>query len=107
MSGLSSRGASASWMLPYGLKAGGYDVILELACAPGSGGQVSIKEDFHSLTRNVVPTRGWDDFTSQNLGTLRIKANSTGLNLSALTIEGDGLFLLRGVKLVPVAPESR
>jgi hypothetical protein len=38
---------------------------------------------------------------------LRVKANSTGLNLNALTVEGDGLFLLRAVKLVPVATEAQ
>jgi hypothetical protein len=103
LDGWKSKGASARWMLPFPLKAGGYEVVLEMACAPGSGGQVTIKEDFHSLTKMVKPTKSWQDFASQSLGTLRVKANSTGLNLNALTVEGDGLFLLRAVKLLPVA----
>jgi hypothetical protein len=107
LEGWKARGASARWALPYNLKAGGYEVILEIACGSGSGGQVTIKEDFHSLTKNITPTRSWDDFSSQTLGTLRVKANSIGLNLTAVTVEGDGLFLLRGVRLVPTAPDAR
>jgi hypothetical protein len=107
LDGWKAKGASAKWTLPFPLKAGGYEIVLEMACAPGSGGQVTIKEDFHSLTKSVAPTKGWDDFVSQSLGTLRVKANSTGLSLGALTVEGDGLFLLRAVKLVPVAIEAQ
>jgi hypothetical protein len=103
LEGWKSPGASARWTLPFPLKAGGYEIVVEMACAPGSGGQVRIKEDFHTLTRTVTPTKGWTDFASQALGTLRVKANATGLDLGALTVEGDGLFLLRAVKLIPLS----
>jgi hypothetical protein len=103
LEGWKNPGACARWTLPFPLKAGGYEVVLEMACAPGSGGQVTIREDFHTLTRTVVPTKGWADFASQALGTLRVKANATDLNLRALTVEGDGLFLLRAVKLIPLS----
>ncbi len=103
LDGWKSTGSSARWTLPFPLKAGGYEVIVEMACAPGSGGQVTVKEDFHTLTKAIAPTNGWDDFGSQTLGTLRVRANSTNLNLGAITVEGDGLFLLRCVKLVPVS----
>ena len=106
LEGWKNQEASARWSLPFPLKPGGYKVILEMACAPGSGGQITIKEDFHTLTRAIPTTGSWDDFTSQTLGTLRIKANATGLNMAALTVEGDGLFLLRSVKLVPVSEAS-
>ncbi len=106
LEGWKSKDASATWTLPFPLKAGGYEVVLEMACAPGSGGKITIKEDFHTLTRVVSPTKGWDDFASQTLGTLRIKANATGLHMAALTVEGDGLFLLRSVKLVPLSETS-
>jgi len=102
LEGWKSKDASATWTLPFPLKAGGYEVVLEMACAPGSGGKITIKEDFHTLTRTITPTKSWDDFASQTLGTLRIKANATGLNMAALTVEGDGLFLLRSVRLVPL-----
>lgn len=98
--------ARAQWKLSAPLSAGGYEVILEMACAPGSGGQVTVREDFHTLTRKVQPTAGWESFESQSLGTIRIRHNATGLDLQALTVEGDGLFLLRCVKLVPIASES-
>ncbi|MGI8601943.1 MAG: hypothetical protein ACR2OZ_02980 [Verrucomicrobiales bacterium] len=107
LAGWRSQGATAQWSLPFPLRAGGYEVVLEMACPPGSGGEVSIKEDFHSLTRKVTPTKGWDDFASQTLGTLRVKPNAIGLNLNALTVEGDGLFLLRCVKLIPVAANAQ
>ena len=106
LEGWKTKDASATWTLPFPLKAGGYEVVLEMACAPGSGGKITIKEDFHTLTRSLSPTKGWDDFASQTLGTLRVKANATGLRMSALTIEGDGLFLLRAVKLVPTSEAS-
>jgi hypothetical protein len=106
LEGWKTKDASATWTLPFPLKAGGYEVVLEMACAPGSGGKITIKEDFHTLTRTLSPTKGWDDFSSQTLGTLRVKANATGLRMSALTIEGDGLFLLRAVKLVPTSESS-
>ena len=102
LEGWKAKEASATWTLPFPLKAGGYEVVLEMACAPGSGGKITIKEDFHTLTRTLTPTKGWDDFASQSLGTLRVKANATGLRMTALTVEGDGLFLLRAVKLVPL-----
>jgi hypothetical protein len=105
LEGWKNPGASARWTLPFPLKAGAYDVVLEMACAPGSGGKVTIKEDFHTLTREVAATKGWDDFASQVLGPLRIKANSTGVQVGALTVEGDGLFLLRAVKLIPISEE--
>ena len=107
LEGWKNKGSSARWTLPFPLKAGGYEIVLDLACAPGSGGQVTIREDFHTLTRSITPTRGWADFSSQSLGTLRVKANATGLNLGAVTVEGDGLFLLRAVKLVPTAEGPR
>lgn len=106
LEGWKSKDASATWTLPFPLKAGGYEVVLEMACAPGSGGKITIKEDFHTLTRSISPTKGWDDFASQTLGTLRVKANATGLHMGALTVEGDGLFLLRAVKLVPTSETS-
>jgi hypothetical protein len=106
LEGWKTKDASATWTLPFPLKAGGYEVVLEMACAPGSGGKITVKEDFHTLTRTLPVTKGWDDFASQSLGTLRVKANATGLSMTALTIEGDGLFLLRAVKLVPLGEAS-
>jgi len=106
LEGWKAKDASATWTLPFPLKAGGYEVVLEMACAPGSGGKITIKEDFHTLTRTITPTAGWNDFTSQTLGTLRVKANATSLTMAALTVEGDGLFLLRAVKLVPTSEAS-
>jgi hypothetical protein len=106
LEGWKSKEASATWTLPFPLKAGGYEVVLEMASAPGSGGKITVKEDFHTLTRTLTATKGWDDFASQSLGTLRVKANATGLSMTALTVEGDGLFLLRAVKLVPLSEPS-
>ena len=44
--------------------------------------------------------------STQKLGTLRIKANATRLTITAVTVEGDGLFLLRNVKLMPLSESS-
>ncbi len=106
LEGWKTSGSSAQWTLPFPLKAGGYEVVVEIACAPSSGGKIILKEEFHTLTRAILPTKNWDDFATQKLGTLRIKANATRLTITAVTVEGDGLFLLRNVKLMPLSESS-
>lgn len=102
LKGWDAAGASARWRLPLSLPAGGYEVIAEVACAPGSGGRARIKEDFHSLTRGITPTKGWEDFQRQRLGVLRLRHEAASLTLSAQEILGSGLFCLRSITLVPV-----
>ncbi len=103
LEGWQFKDAAARWELPFPLPAGGYQVVLELACAPGSGGQVEIKEEFHTLKRDIAPTGGWSEFSSRSLGTLRLRANATNLRITATEVAGEGLFLLRAITLIPVA----
>lgn len=102
LTGWDAVGAAARWRLPLSVPAGGYEVVAELACAPGSGGRVSIKEDFHSLSRAISPTGGWNDFQRQSLGVLRLRHEAASLALSVQEIQGGEVFRLRSLTLVPV-----
>lgn len=102
LKGWDAAGASAKWRLPLSLPAGGYEIIAEVACAPGSGGRARLKEDFHTLTRAISPTGGWEDFQRQRLGVLRLRHEAASLTLSAQEIQGEGLFYLRSLTLAPV-----
>lgn len=103
LEGWQMKGATVSWALPFPLAAGGYQVWLEWACAPGSGGKLEIKENFHTLEREITSTGGWSQFSARSLGTLRLGPNASRLHLTATEVKGEGLFLLRAVKLIPVA----
>lgn len=95
-----STGAVA-WLLPPGLKAGGYEVELAWSCAPDAGGEVVIKEDRYSLRRTVKPSASWDDYKTEVVGTLRLLANSKLLELTAAAVKGGGLLQLKSIRLLP------
>ena len=92
---------AASWLLPPGLKAGGYEVELTWSCAPDAGGDLVIKEDRHSLRRAVTPSASWDDYQSEVVGTLRLLANCRLLEFTAAAVKGGGLLQLKSIRLLP------
>ena len=77
-------GASLRWVLPAGLPAGGYTV--ELAYAAGTGGSFSVglKEDFHTLTREIKVS-ATPKMTSPDgvvrVGTMRVRGGAQVLEL--------------------------
>lgn len=99
-------GSIARWLLPPGLRAGGYEVELTWSCAPDAGGGFVLQEDRYSLKRPVTPTAGWDDYRTQIVGTLRVLANSRLLELSAAAVKGADLFHLKSIRLLPVDPDK-
>ena len=103
LSGWSAAGAAASWLLPPGLKAGGYDVELTWACAADSGGDFILKEDRYHLRRTVKATTGWDTCQTEIIGPLRLLANSKLLELSAAAVKGADLLHLKSIRLLPAA----
>ena len=103
LKGWSAAGAAARWLLPPGLKAGGYEVELTWSCAPDAGGDMIVKEDFYSLRRAVKPSTSWDSYQTEIIGTLRVLANSRLLELSAAAVKGAGLLQLKSIRLLPAA----
>jgi len=103
LSGWQAAGAAVKWLLPAGLKGGGYDVEITWSCAPQGGGEVLFKEDTHVLRRTVKPTAGTGDYQTAVVGTLRLAANSRALEISATDVKGPELFRLQSVRLIPVA----
>lgn len=103
LSNWSGVGAAARWLLPPGLRPGGYEVELTWSCAPDSGGDLVVKEDRYSLRRTVKASSSWDVYQTEIIGTLRLIANSQLLELSAAAVKGSGLLQLKSIRLLPVA----
>ncbi len=101
LSGWSVAGAMAAWLLPPGLKAGGYEVELTYSCQPESGGEFTLKEDRYYLRRTVKPTSSWDLYQTEVVGTLRLIAGSHLLELSSAAVKGADLMHLKSVRLLP------
>jgi hypothetical protein len=98
-----AAGAAARWLLPPGLKTGGYEVELTWSCPPDAGGDLLLKEDFYTLHSAVKPSTGWDDFHTEIIGTLRLLASSRILELSSAAVKGAGLLHLKSIRLLPAA----
>ena len=98
-----TAGAVARWLLPPGIRAGGYRVELTWSCPPDGGGEFLLKEDFHSLRRKVTPTGDWDTWRMEVVGTLRLLSNSRLLELSAAAVQGPGLLQLKSIRLLPAS----
>ncbi len=92
---------AAAWVLPPGLRAGGYDVELTWSCAPGSGGEMLFKEDRYTMRRAVKPSASWEDYKTEIVGTLRLLSNTRLLELTAATLKGEALLQLKSIRLRP------
>jgi hypothetical protein len=103
LTGWKSAGAAVRWLLPAGLKAGGYDVELTWASPSDGGGEILLREDTHSLRRTVKPTAGANRYQTAVIGTLRLVSRSRMLEISAAEVKGPELFRLQSVRLIPVA----
>ncbi len=97
---------AASWLLPPGLKAGGYDVEVTWSCSPDAGGDMIFKEDRYSMKRTVKSSASWDDYKTEVVGTLRLLANSKLLDLTAAAVKGSGLMQLKSIRLLPAGQQK-
>ena len=97
-----STGSAARWSLPQGLAAGGYEVELTFAGDADSGGTLTIAEGFHQLRRTIEPGKGWQEFRTEIIGTLRLLGHASAIELSAAAIRSSGLFRLQSLRLIPV-----
>ena len=85
--------------------AGTYEVWIDHACAPGSGGELEIRLLDQSLTAAIEPTGGWNSFQERSLGRITLgQPGLLALHARPLLIKGQGLVNLRSVSLRPVAP---
>jgi hypothetical protein len=103
LSGWAAAGTAVSWLLPPGLKAGGYEVELTYSCPLETGSEVLIKEDRYTLRRVLKPTSSWDLYQTEVIGTLRLIANSRLLELSAVALKSSDLLHLKSIRLLPAA----
>ena len=99
-----AEGSSLRWPLPAGLRAGGYAVELAYAATAGGSLPLGLKEDFHTLTREikVSPT---PSLTSPEgvvkLGTLRLRGGASTLELKltgVLKVTDFRIFELRLIR---------
>ena len=97
-----AAGSGARWSLPEGLAAGGYEVELTFSGDAESGGSLTIAEGFHQLRRTIEPGKGWQEFRTEIIGTLRLLGHATAIELSAAAIRSSGLFRLQSLRLIPV-----
>ncbi len=101
LTGWSRPGAAATWKLPIGLPAGGYEVVLRYRCAPLEGGSLRVSEARFTLTGDIETTlRGPEE---RVLGTLKLTENAPSLTLTAATVFKDNLMQLLAVELIPSA----
>jgi hypothetical protein len=108
LTGWNAAGAMVGWLLPPGLKAGGYEVEVTWSCPQeNTGGDLLFKEDRYSLRRAVKPTSSWDIYQTEVIGTLRLIANSRMLELSVVAANGaaavnnSDLLHLKSIRLLP------
>lgn len=112
LTGWETKGATARWMLPAGLPEGGYDVVATFTVAapqPENGaGTFRFQEEFHTLSRPLKPARA-DGDTGANavvLGTLRLRANASVLEMKCVTAVPGAQLRLLGLRLVPCSADS-
>jgi hypothetical protein len=111
ITGWGAAGTVVGWLLPPGLKAGGYEVELTWSCPQeNAGNELQIKEDRYHLRRVIKPTSSWDIYQTSVIGTLRLIANSRILELSvaavngaAVAVNGADVLHLKSIRLLPAA----
>ncbi|MEM9415041.1 MAG: alpha-L-fucosidase, partial [Planctomycetota bacterium] len=83
---------------------GRYRVVLEIACANGSGGQAEITLGHgQKLTVDIAPTGGWGSYEEVDAGEVTLSAPGHDfLHLKPVRIDGAALMNLRSIRLVPV-----
>lgn len=85
---------------------GKFDVYLDAAISPESGGEVEIRLLDQTLNHRISATSNWRDFHEVKVGTVTIsQPGLMALHVRPLSIKGIGLMNLRGIRLIPVSAE--
>ena len=87
--------------------AGRFEVVIDVAIAPDSGGEIEVRLLDQTLRHRLETTAHWRDFHTAKIGTVTLsQAGLLTLHVRPLSIRGIGLMNLRSIKLVPVPPEA-
>lgn len=86
-------------------KGGKFAVETESACAPGNGGSYRVLfsrdgKDVASIEANVMPTKSWEDFSTQVIGAATLDAGKYELRVVPVKVE-QALMNLRRVTVRP------
>jgi alpha-L-fucosidase len=85
-------------------KPGTFEVEMDYACDPNSGGQLNISAGSGKLAIKVAPTQSWGDFKVLGIGRITIdKAGPVTLAIKPASKKGEGVINLRRVVLKPRA----
>jgi hypothetical protein len=85
-------------------KPGTFDVELNYACDPKSGGQITISAGSAKLNITIAPTKSWADFTVAKVGQLKLeKPGPVTVAIKPVKKQGEGVINLRSVVLKPAA----
>ncbi len=84
---------------------GRFDVVLDLAVGPDSGGEVEVRLLDQTFHHQLAATSHWWDFQQVKVGTVTLsQPGLLSLHVRPLSIKGVGLMNLRSVKLIPLPP---
>ena len=79
-----------------------FSVVVEQASLKGCGGEYAIVIGSERLVAKPVETGGWENFMRCQIGNVNIiRAGEHTLKGQAIRIQGDGLFNLRTITLLP------
>ncbi|MGA0845944.1 MAG: alpha-L-fucosidase, partial [Luteolibacter sp.] len=85
--------------------AGTYEVWVEYACKPQSGGLMEIRLLDQTLTHAVQATASWREFRNTMVGKIQIsQPGLLAMHARPLRIDGEGLANVRKITLKPVTP---
>ncbi len=88
-------------------QSGNFDVELNYACDPKSGGQITVSAGSAKLNITIPPTKSWADFTVAKVGQLKLdKSGPVTITIKPVKKQGEGLLNLRNVVLKPRAERS-
>jgi hypothetical protein len=79
--GWQSAGGTLRWTLPAGLASGGYTLELVYRCAASGELPLTVREDFHELSRSVKVEAAPETEARVRLGVLRVRPGATFLEL--------------------------
>lgn len=104
--GWQAAGGFVRWVLPAGIRGGGYALELIYTCPVDGELPLTIRENFHTLNRKVKITAAGAPGVPvaegrATLGTLRLRPGATLLELKLPTAAPIAGFKLMGLRLIP------
>ncbi len=90
-------------------KPGEFDVVLNLACQPGSeGSEFTFSAGNAKLSGKTTATAGWEDYKEVNIGRIRLdQSGKIAIGITPTSKPGLGVMNLRSVILKPCSGTSK